>query len=452
MSSLASARPAHLDGSVARRLLALAAPTTAVFVAQSVVGVAETWYVGFLGRDALAGVSLVFPVQMLMTMLSNGGIGTGVGSAVARAVGAERRDDADRLTRVAVLMAALFGLVFGVATWALGPSLYRALGGRGAALDAAVTYSNALFAGSIPFWTVNLLAAALRGAGDVRVPARVTLVGAGVVVVASPAFIFGIGPLPGLGIAGAGIAVALYYTAAAAWMLRHLASGRATLRLTRGPVDAALVRDVLRVGLPTAASSMQPNLTALALTGTVGLFGVDSIAGYGVASRLDYLLVPVLFGLGSATLTLVGTSVGAGDLERARKTTRLGATLGFGIAGGVGLLAALAPRAWLGLFTHDPRVLSVGEAYLRTVAPFYGVFGAGFVLAFALQGEGRAVAPALAGTLRMLVAAGLGWALVAKAGLGLAALFGIVAASLLAYGGAMAWAVFGARRGAPTKR
>src|SRR5438046_3520620 len=113
-----------------------------------------------------------------------------------------------------MVLAIIFGGLFTLGATLGGPVLYRVLGGRGDALDAALKYSNYLFAGAIPVWIVNLQAAALRGSGNVRVPAAVTLIGALVMIPTSPILIFGFGPVPRLGIAGAGIAFGLYYCAA----------------------------------------------------------------------------------------------------------------------------------------------------------------------------------------------------------------------------------------------
>ena len=235
------ARVAMLTGAILPTLLRLALPTMLVLLAQTAVNIAEAYYVGLLGTDALAGVAMVFPVFMLMTMMSNGGLGSGVASAVARAVGAGRKHDADALVFHAVILAVIFGALFTLGTIRGGPALYRALGGQNGALDAALKYSNYLFAGAIPVWIVNLQAAALRGSGNVKVPAMVTLVGAMVLIPASPILIFGFGPMAGWGIGGAGIAFALYYGAAMLVLQRYMASGRSGLRFKVVPLRAAAV-------------------------------------------------------------------------------------------------------------------------------------------------------------------------------------------------------------------
>lgn len=432
------AREAMLHAPVLPTMLKLALPTIAVLFAQTSVGVAEAYYVSFLGTDAIAGVTLVFPVFMLMTMTSNGGIGGGVASAIARAIGADRRQDADALVTHALALAVAFGLAFTAGTLLLGPMLYRALGGEGAALAAALAYSAFVFIGAVPIWIVALISAALRGAGNVKIPAIVTLVGAGVVVALSPALIFGVGPLPRLGIAGAGTAVSLYYTAATVVLLRVMSSGRTGLTLRRVRFEPRLFRDILGVGLISALGGLQSNLSVVLVTGAVGLFGTDVLAGYGAASRLDYLLIPLMFGLGTAVVTMVGTNIGAGNIARARRIAWIGGLVSAAATEAIGLFVTIFPQAWLGLFTRDPQVLAAGASYLHVVAPFYGAVGLGFLLYFASQGAGRVMFPFFAGTVRLVVAAGIGWLAVAALGAGSVTLFAIVAASSVLYGGVMA--------------
>src|SRR5690242_311262 len=225
----ARARQAMLQGPIVATLVKMALPTIGVMVAQTAVGVAETYYVGFLGTDALAGVALVFPIFMLMTTMSNGGLGSGVASAVARAVGAGRQQDADALLFHAVILAVIFGALFSGGALLGGPALYHALGGRDASLEAALKYSNILFSGSIAVWIVNLLVSALRGSGNVRVPAMITLVGALIMIPLSPALIFGFGPIPRLGISGAGAAFNIYYVGALFVLLRYMRQGHSGL-------------------------------------------------------------------------------------------------------------------------------------------------------------------------------------------------------------------------------
>jgi len=426
-----------LTGPVLPVMVKLAFPTVAVLAVQTLVGLVEAFYVSFLGTNAQTGVTLVFPLFMLTTMTSNGGIGGGVASAVARAIGAGRKDDADALVQHALALALGFGLVFTVGELLLGPVLYHALGGRGAALTAALTYSTFVFIGAVPIWTMNLLSAALRGSGDVKTPALIILIGAAALIPTSPALIFGFGPIPRLGIAGAGVALTIYYTAASTVLLWLLRSGRTNLTLRAVRFQARLFRDVLGVGLISSLGALTANLTVVLVTGAVGLFGTEVIAGYGIASRLDYALIPLMFGLGSALVTMVGVNIGAGDIARARRVAWTGAILGAIVTEAIGLTAALFPSAWLHLFNHNPAVVASGITYLRLVAPFYGAIGFGFLLIFASIGAGRIALPFLAGNIRIVVAAGGGWLAVTAFHASLSELFAIIAASSLLYGVAL---------------
>jgi Na+-driven multidrug efflux pump len=220
---------------------------------------------------------------MLMVMMSAGGIGNGVASAVARAIGARRAEDADDVVLHAIALAITFGLAFTLGTRVFGLALYHGLGARAEPLAKALSYSDWLFLGAVPIWAVNLCSAALRGAGNVKTPAVVTLVGAFVLIPLSPLFIFGLGPIPGFGVAGAGIAVTIYYTAASLVLLRYLAGGRGELTLRLGVLRWRLFRDVLRVGTIAALSAVQLNLTVILVTAAVGRFGAAALAATGSA-------------------------------------------------------------------------------------------------------------------------------------------------------------------------
>jgi putative MATE family efflux protein len=426
------AREAMLHGPIFKTMMRLALPTIVVLIAQTLVSVAETFYVSRLGTDALVGVALVFPIWMLMTMMAAGGIGGGVASAVARAAGAGRHEDANALVLHTLVIAVAFGLLFSVLAIGFGNHLYQALGGRGEALHLALVYSNFIFLSAVPIWVVNLLSAALRGIGNVRVPALVTFAGAAVLVPLSPLLIFGIGPFHGFGVAGAGIAVTLYYCAAAVVMLRYMASGRSGLRLSLDRLSWPLFRDILKVGLLAALNTIQLNLMVLLVTAAVGRFGIDAIGGYGTASRLDYLLIPILFGLGTAILTMVGTNIGAGHIDRAKKIAWFGTAVSVIFTEAVGLLVAIFPWLWIGLFSHDSAVLGTGSLYFRIVAPVYAANGIIFALGFAAQGSGRMGWIFLAGAIRLVVAAGGGWLAVAVFGVQESGLFALVSVALIA--------------------
>ncbi|TMQ23866.1 MAG: MATE family efflux transporter [Candidatus Rokuibacteriota bacterium] len=433
-----------LEGPIATTLVRLAAPNVLVMFVQAAVGLIETYFVATLGTDALAGVALVFPVLMLMQMMSAGAMGGGISSAIARALGAGRRADAEALVLHALAIAVGFGLVFMLAVLGGGRWLYTAMGGSGGSLTAALTYSNVVFAGAVLIWVFNSLANVIRGTGNMAVPAAVTSAGAAALIPLSPCLIFGWGPFPRLGVAGGAVAVLAYYAVGSVALAMYLWTGRSVVRLSLDGVRFrwGLFRDILRVGAVAALITVQTNLTIAVATGLVGRFGSAAIAGFGTGSRLEYLLVPLVFGLGGPLVAMVGTNVGAGQRGRALRAAWIGAAIAAGLTELIGLWAAMVPRVWLSLFDTDPAMLDAGSRYLHVVGPFYGLFGLGMALYFASQGAGRLLWPLLANLMRLVIAAGGGWLVLRWTG-NVSHVFAALSAALTVFGLVNAAAVAG---------
>ncbi len=443
---------ALLEAPIVPTLLRLAAPNVLVLAAQAAAGLVETYFIGSLGTDALAGMALVFPVMMLMQMMSAGAMGGGIASAVARALGAGRRADADALALHALVIALGIGLTFTVGVLGAGRTLYTAMGGSGRALEAALLYSNWLFAGAVLVWLFNSLAAVIRGTGNMALPAAVTCVGVAFLIPFSPALIFGWGPFPAFGIAGGALAFLTYYAAGAAVFAAYLSWGKGVVRPSLGGAGfrRRLFGDILRVGLVAALVTVATNVTIMVGTALAGEFGPAAIAGYGTGARLEYLLVPLVFGLGGPLVAMVGTATGAGDRERALRVAWIGAAMATVLTEAVGLCAAAFPVAWLSLFDTNPEMLEAGAGYLRIVGPFYGMFGLALSLYFASQGAGRLLWP-LVGNLTRLAIAVLAGSLLLRSTGQLSYVFLAQSLALVAFGLINAAAVAGGAWFGPLK-
>ncbi|WP_066257178.1 MATE family efflux transporter [Hydrogenophaga flava] len=391
-------------------LLKFALPNMVAMLATALAAIAETAYVGRFGSPALAGMALVFPFVMFQMMLSGGAMGGGVSSAVSRALGAGDAVRANALAVHAVWIALAAGGVYMVAMLTLGEAVLSALGGQGEALAQAMAYGNVAFLGSVFVWLVNTLASVSRGAGNMAAPSLTLFVVALLQVALGGALGLGWGPWPPLGMAGVAAGGVIAYGAGAAWLWWTLASGRARISLNmRGTrFERALFADILRVGAVACISPLQTVLTILILTRLVAQFGTDALAGYGIGTRLEFLLVPVAFAIGVASVPLVGMAIGAGLVARARRAAWTAAALATAVLGGLGLIVTLAPDLWTGLFSQDPAVLDAAAGYFRWAGPVYGLFGLGLSLYFSSLGAGKAIGPVLAGTLRLVMVAGGG--------------------------------------------
>jgi putative MATE family efflux protein len=436
------ARPERLLAApILPTLARLSAPGLLLVLFQSMVSIGDTYFVSRLGTGPLAGLALVFPLLMLLQMTSAGAMGGGVSSAIARAMGAGEAAMARRLVVHALVIAAAMAGAFTVLLLWLGRPVYALLGGSGAALDAALAYSDVVFGGAITVWVANTMASVLRGTGNMVVPAA-ALVAAATVHVALSALL-----VARVGIAGAGIAYVTTFGLAGAAMALVVFRRSSPLRPRPGDLrlEGRLFREILRVGAVSSVSAVQTVLTAVILTGIVGRFGAPALAGYGVGVRLELLQIPLVFAVGQALVALVGTHVGAGQAERAKAIAWTGAALACGVSVAIGAWVWLFPLTWVGLFSTDAEVLDAGTRYLRIVAPFYPFLALGIALYFAAQGAGQVLRPVLAGTARLAIILAGAFVLSAAEMLSLDALFALIAGAMLAFGALSAWAVARAR-------
>lgn len=430
-----------LEAPILPLLVRMALPNVLIMLAQASTGLIETFWVSKLGTDALAGMALVFPVVMLMTMISAGAVGGAISSSVARALGAGRRDQADALVIHAVVINLAISLVFSAVFLIWGRPIYTALGGSGGELDAAVLYSNVVFAGAVFTWMMNGLASVIRGAGNMVIPALVSVLGVVFLVPVSPVLIFGYGPIPAMGIAGGGLALVLFYAIGTAVLGFYIVSGRNPARFRWQALQWPLLAGILRIGALSSVQSVLSNFIIAGATAIIALrLGVAAVAGFGTGVRLEYLLIPVVFGIGAPMVALVATNAAAGRQDRARQIALTGAVLAFGVTEAVGLIAALFPVAWLTLFSAEAEMIDTGRAYLQIVGPFYGFFGLGLVLYFAAQGQQRLTMPLVAVAIRVVIALGGGWLALTWTG-DIRALYGALALGLVAYGVTMLAAV-----------
>lgn len=212
-------------------------------------------------------------------------------------------------------------------------------------------------------------------------------------MILSPILISGRLGLPQMGVVGAGIAQVICAAGSMVAIVLYMRSSHTNLRLRRHPLRAEHFASILGVGLLSTINALMTTLSISALTAAAGLAGVAAIAGYGIASRLDSLLIPIMFGFGTAAITVIGTSLGAGAVARARKAALVNALFVAAILEVLGLTVAFVPSIWTSHFSTDPQALAVAGSYLRAMGPLYGFVAIASELYFAGQGLGASAGP-----------------------------------------------------------
>jgi putative MATE family efflux protein len=374
-----------------RAIVALAAPTTAVMLMAAVSNVVHTYFVSRLGDDAIAAVALVFPIALIMITVVSGGLGTGVASGIARALGAGRLAEARGVAEHALLLTVLLSVAATAATELGVGAVFEAMGGRGAVLEQATRFARVLFGGVLITFTVGAFDSILRGAGNVRVPALCSALSLGLQIALTPLLMFS----AGLGLIGAPLATLGGQFVGLLPRMVYVFGGRAHFRPRPLPsqIKSAHVVEILRVGVPASLSAGLNYIALVILTGTVARFGDPYLAAYGLGTRLDFLLFSLGYGVAIATLTLVGMASGAGRSDLVSRYAIYSMLVGGTVVAVPALLVTWRPSLWLGWFTSAPAIVAVGASYFGWVGPTYLCVVVSMVIASVFQGLGRATAP-----------------------------------------------------------
>lgn len=367
--------------------------------------------------------------------MANMAMGGAIAASIARALGAGRREDAASLVVHALVISVVAAALCSAAFLLGGPELYRLLGGKGVVLEAALQYSNAIFAGALSYWVLGALTSVVRGTGHAAVLAWVYLSAEALHIAMVPILVFGWGPVPALGITGAGVATVLSFTASSAALAWYLASGHTSVKLGLRDIrlERRLFGEILKVGAPMSLAPVLNNAALAALTSYAGLLGATSLAAFGAAVRLEYLLYPLNFSMGAGVLAMMGTNIGAKQFARAARIAWIGLGLSACAMACVSVLAIAAPDLWMRLFSQDPQVLVAAAGYLGIVGLAYP-FVAGTLMNSAFQSTRQPQWPLAAMTARLVVVLLGGWISVHLLHAGLIGIATVTALGLLTMG------------------
>ena len=417
-------------------LIRMSAPNTIAFFIQSLVVLTEVWFISRLGTNSLAAVALAFPLLMITQTMSGGALGGAITSAIARSMGADDIEKAERLIWHSIIISLGGAISFLILFLLFGKQLLFLLGGREEILQESYAYCSILFFGGILLWLSGSLSAVLRGMGNMRFPATLMVITSSIQVVLSGGFILGWFGFPKLGVPGAAVAVLISSALMVTVILFKLRSKSipASLRKERFQLRKILFNNIFEVAIPASLSPLLVVGTILVLTGLVGRFGTEALAGYGIGSRVEFLMIPLIFGIGTAMTSIVGANIGALNIDRAEKVGILGgSTAGF-VSILIGLTLAVFPEAWIQFFTDDIKAFEVTKKYIQIVGPFYIFQGIGLSLYFASQGANAMKWPTIATIARFIIACAGGTISVYWLDLGIESIFISSSAAMAIFG------------------
>ena len=417
-------------------LIRMSAPNTIAFFIQSLVVLTEVWFISRLGTNSLAAIALAFPLLMITQTMSGGALGGAITSAIARSMGADDIEKAERLIWHSIIISLGGAISFLILFLLFGKQLLFLLGGRGEILQESYAYCSILFFGGIFLWLSGSLSAVLRGMGNMRFPATLMVITSSIQVILSGGFILGWFGFPKLGVPGAAVAVLISSALMVTVILFKLRSKSipASLRKERFQLRKILFDNIFEVAIPASLSPLLVVGTILVLTGLVGRFGTEALAGYGIGSRVEFLMIPLIFGIGTAMTSIVGANIGALNIDRAEKVGILGGSTAGLVSILIGLTLAVFPEAWIQFFTDDIKAFEVTKKYIQIVGPFYIFQGIGLSLYFASQGANAMKWPTIATIARFIIACAGGGISVYWLDLGIESIFISSSAAMAIFG------------------
>ncbi len=378
------------QGSVGRQLVTMAGPVLFGILTMMLSTFIDMWFIGKLGDRELAALSFAFPVLMVVTSVAIG-LGAGTSSVVARAIGAHDHRRARRLATDSLILS--FGItallsVIGIMTIA---PLFRLLGAPQDMIPLIAGYMKILYAG-VPFVVVGMVGmSSMRATGDTRLPSMLMVIAAVANVILDPILIFGVGPIPALGLTGAALA-ALLSRAAIFGGTVYLMKARQDLLTFNKPDRHELLSswgDILHVGIPAAGTNAIIPVATGVITAMLARYGPDTVAGFGVASRVESLTLVMFYALSAIIGPFVGQNISGNRPDRIYRALRLCTVFCLGSSTVIALFLFLTGGWISGLFSESPEVTGVAAMFLMIVPISYGTYGMVMIMNASFNGMGK---------------------------------------------------------------
>jgi putative MATE family efflux protein len=417
------------EGPVGRHLVNMTVPILfgiTMMMAQSII---DAWFLGKVGDRALAAFSFGFPILMIITSVAIG-LGAGTSSVVARAIGSGDHRRARRLATDSLLLSFMITALMAVIGILTINPLFKLLGAPADMIPMIRSFMTILYSG-VPFFVVGMVGtSSMRASGDTVLPGKLMMAGALLNVILDPIFIFGIGPVPAMGLDGAATAALMargsMFLGTVYFMVRRL-----DMVSFNKPNPAELRKSwaaILHVGLPAAGTNAIIPIAMTLITAMIARYGPEAVAGFGVATRIESLVLVIFYALSSVIGPFVGQNLSAGHEHRIKQSLRL--CVLFCMASGlvIALVLALAGNFVPTLFSQNPDVTKVTRLFLWIAPISYGAYGVVMVMNAAFNGLGKPMPAVYISTTRMMLLY-LPLAIVGRALFGIAGIFAAYAAA-----------------------
>ena len=385
-----SARPSLTEGSILRALITISIPIILSNLLQTAYQITDTFWVGRLSAEAVAAVSLSFPVTFLLIALG-GGLPIAGTVLIAQYKGKGDEKMMNHVAAQTLLMVVIVSIVLSVAGYVFSEPLMRLMGASADVLPDAVRFMQITFVGFVFVFAFFAFESLMRGLGEAKMPMYIVLLTVIMNAVLDPLFIFGYGVIEPMGVAGAAMATMLTQATATFIGVGLLLRGHSGihLKLKDFKPDPAFIRRAFRIGLPSSIEMSTRALGMTVMTILVAGFGTLAVAAYGIGMRLLMLVFIPAMGLSIATSALVGQNIGAGKIDRASETNRIGSILGFIILSAMGVILFVVAEPLARFFVpQGGEAIAMSAVFVRIMALTFGLVGVQMIILGTLRGAG----------------------------------------------------------------
>lgn len=381
------------QGSILKGLISLALPIIAANLLQTGYQLVDAFWVGQLGANAVAAVSVSFPVNFLLISLSSGFAFAGT-ILVAQYAGAKNLKMVSHVATQTLTMVLIISIILSTIAWNLSPSILKLLGVEEVIFEDANIFQRTIFAGLVFNFGFIMFQSLMRGIGEVRIPLYINAATLTINFALDPLFIYGWGPIPAYGVTGAAVSTLVTVSLSAFTGIYILWRGKTDIKLSTKnfKFDIPLLKKAFKLGAPSSIEISARALGLTIMTGIAAKFGTSVLAAYGVGSRLISFVV--IFGLGllHASSTFVGQNMGAKQVERAEKGATYAAWIGFTILSIIGVIFFFSAEPLVRTFLESSDdVVQMGVDFLKVTSLAFGFMGAQLALVGTLRGSGNTV-------------------------------------------------------------
>lgn len=370
---------------------------------QTLYFLADLYFVGKLGKEAVAGVGLAGTVTFLVLALTQS-LGVGATSLIAQALGRKERDQAERLFNQSLVLSCATGFIFGIAFFALRNEYCERFAADAATAALAEQYLTWFIPALFLQFPMVAMGAALRGMGDMKIPTLIQIGTLVINIILAPALMFGWITGHPLGVAGTAIASLIAVGTGCVALTLYFRRRASPLKFRRDQWDPDLPMwwAMLRIGVPAGGEFALMSIYAILVYDIIRPFGAAAQAGFGIGGRLMQALFLPTVAIAFATGPVVGQNFGARLGERVRAAFRAGAMMSSIVMVILTIVCHIAPAAMIGAFSADAQVVAYGASYLRIISWNFLASGLVFVSSSVFQGMGNSL-PSLATSLLRLV-------------------------------------------------